>query len=54
LPLTYVSSIDSVVNISGNLMDSVKNHQYGIIANGSDAERILWNQTYTNGEFESL
>ena len=32
-PITYISPLDTIVNISGNLIDN-NNTQYGIVANG--------------------
>lgn len=41
-PITYVSPADTVMNISGNLALGIKG---GIVANGTDRERVLWNKT---------
>ena len=41
-PITYVSPVDSVMNISGNLLENVSG---GIVANGQDRVRVLWNRT---------
>ena len=40
-PITFVSPADSIVNISGNLTESIRG---GIVANGIDTERVLWNK----------
>lgn len=40
-PITYVSSTDSVVNISGNLFN--KNGPFGLLMNGPHEKRIIWN-----------
>lgn len=40
-PITYISPLDTIVNISGNLVDN-SNIQYGIVANGDLREKIIW------------
>lgn len=54
LPITYVSSIDSVVNISGNLANNIQDKEFGIAANGFTKKKIIWNCGFTSGEFENL
>ena len=42
-PITYTSPLDKVVNISGNLIDTTYNTQYGIKANDDkEQEKIIW------------
>ena len=43
-PITYVSPLDTAVNISGNLTSILGERQFGILANGPDRKKILWNQ----------
>lgn len=43
-PITYVSPLDSIVNISGNLTSILGEREYGILANGPETKKILWNQ----------
>ena len=40
-PITYISPLDTIVNISGNLVDN-SNTQYGIVANGDLKEKVIW------------
>jgi hypothetical protein len=44
-PLTYMSPLDKVLNVSGNLISGVAN---GIIANGEDTEKVIWNKSFVN------
>ena len=63
-PITYVSSVDSVENISGNLaaqedlntsnQEDISQKQFGIAANGPIKKKIIWNRGFTPGEFENL
>lgn len=41
-PITYISPVDTIVNISGNLVTG--NTKYGIAANGNEKEKIIWNK----------
>jgi hypothetical protein len=44
IPITYVSSVDSTVNISGNLLDEKDQLKtFGIIMNGPQVQKIIWN-----------
>jgi hypothetical protein len=45
-PLTYVSPLDTVLNISGNLVTELTE---GIVANGEKKEKIIWNQKFEKG-----
>lgn len=55
IPITYVSSVDSIVNISGNIIDNESsNKTYGITANGLKTEKIIWNKKFLNKELEYL
>ena len=42
-PITYISPTDTIMNVSGNLITNLKCH--GIVANGKDKSRVLWNKT---------
>jgi hypothetical protein len=42
-PITYVSPLESIVNISGNLMESIGSNEFGILANGIEKKKIIWN-----------
>lgn len=44
-PITYISPADTILSISGNLTENVKG---GIVANGTDTSRVLWNQSFGN------
>ncbi len=51
-PITYVSPLDSVVNMSGNLVPL--NKTASITANGSERNVIIWNQRLDNGNYVDL
>lgn len=54
-PITYVSPLESVVNISGNLTTSILGkRQYGILANGPEKSKILWNDYIDPYQFRDL
>lgn len=54
-PITYVSPLESVVNISGNLTTSILGQrQYGILANGPEKSKILWNEYLDPYQFRDL
>lgn len=60
-PITYVSSADSVVNISGNLVEPVYDSEdnlipfsKGILMNGPADSYIIWNRRFPNGELNYL
>ena len=54
-PITYVSPLESVVNISGNLMTPILGQrEYGILANGIEKKKILWNQRLNPDQFRDL
>lgn len=53
-PITYVSPLDNVVNITGNLTKILGNSAFGIIANGATRKRILWNQSLQPELFRDL
>ena len=53
-PITYVSPLDSIVNISGNLTSILGEREYGILANGSETKKILWNQRLDPDQFRDL
>lgn len=44
-PITYISPADTILSISGNLTENVKG---GIVANGTNTSRVLWNQSFGN------
>lgn len=53
-PLTYVSPLNTVVNITGNLVPTNKQN-VGIIANKSDKPYIdIWSTSLANGRFADL
>lgn len=58
-PLTYVSPIDTIVNITGNLVDD-KGSKCGLIANGTETSINLWgadlseHEIWTNGIYSAL
>jgi hypothetical protein len=51
-PITYVSPLNSVVNISGNLVPIGTTS--GIVANGTEMKRIIWNQRMDSGNYGDL
>lgn len=51
-PITYVSPLDSVVNMSGNLVPL--NKTASITANGSERNVIIWNQRLDSGNYVDL
>lgn len=54
-PITYVSPLESVVNITGNLLTPILGErEYGILANGPETKKILWNQKLAANEFRDL
>lgn len=58
-PLTYVSPIDTIVNITGNLVDD-KGSKCGLTANGTETEISLWgadlseHEIWTDGIYSAL
>lgn len=50
VPITYVSSTDSVVNISGNLAKPIVDNTYGIVANGAIKQKTLWGYDFSEDE----
>jgi hypothetical protein len=54
IPITYVSSADSVVDISGDLIDADPKKQYGIVMNGLYSKKIIWNKSFIAGELQYL
>lgn len=58
-PLTYVSPIDTIVNITGNLVDD-KGSMCGLTANGTETSINLWgadlseHEIWTNGIYSAL
>ena len=51
-PITYVSPLSSIVNMSGNLVPLGKTAS--ITANGTDRKIIIWNQTMDSGSYADL
>ena len=51
-PITYVSPLDKVVNMSGNLVPL--NQKGSLTANGKDLTYIIWNQKMDTGEYADL
>ena len=49
-PITYISPIDKVVNVSGNLavFSDGTPINGGIVANGSTTSKVLWNRRLEN------
>jgi hypothetical protein len=52
-PMTYVSPLESVVNMSGNLIP-VSFQTSGITANGTDRSRIIWNMDLVAAGYTDL
>lgn len=52
--LTYVSPLESIVNVSGNLTSILGNREFGILANGSETSRILWTQKMDMDQYKDL
>lgn len=44
-PITYMSPLDTVLSISGNLVSNIAT---GIMANGEDTEKIIWNKSFVD------
>ena len=51
-PLTYVSPLESILNLSGNLI--VGDGKYGITANGQEKERYIWSTSLKNQDYINL
>jgi hypothetical protein len=54
LPITYVSSTDTIVNISGNLANNIIDSKFGIGAGGPVKKKIIWNKGFNAQELENL
>ena len=52
-PITYISPDDTILNITGNLISS-SNINGGIVANGSDTLRVLWNDSDVEDSFKAM
>ena len=50
-PITYISPADQMLNISGNLANSI---QGSILANGSELEKVLWKMDLTDESFSAM
>jgi len=59
-PITYVSPLDSVINVSGNLFETgtisnqTDDNEFGIIANGADKSKIIWQNSFSAENFRDL
>lgn len=53
-PITYISPLESVVNISGNLLGSKGSEEYGILANGPEKSKLIWKQSLSAEQFRNL
>ena len=52
-PITYISPLDTVVNITGNLIPESKQNA-DIIANGTTKEKLIWNESLADGSYADL
>ena len=52
-PITYISPLDTVVNITGNLIPESKQNA-DIIANGTTKEKLIWNESLADGSYTDL
>ena len=52
-PITYISPLDTIVNISGNLIDN-NNTQYGIVANGDLKEKVIWAKGFVDESLSKI
>ena len=50
-PITYISPVDTVLNVSGNLVGNLTG---GIVANGKDTRHILWNNKEMDQSFLAM
>lgn len=52
-PITYISPLDTIVNITGNLIPANKQNA-DIIANGTTKEKLIWNESLADGSYTDL
>ena len=53
-PITYVSPLGSIVDITGNIANNIQNNSFYIQANGKIKEKKLWEIDLKNSEFFDL